>query len=121
MTAGAILVKRRDPAVIAARAHHVLDAVARRHAQWPAEGREAIAAAALDLDTALDLYGALADGSVHWEQAYAHLSAEADPDGAALEKAAEEAASAMAALLTVLAAFCGTEVADEMTIPGVGR
>lgn len=121
MSATAIILKCRDPAVIAARAHRVLDAATRMHAQWPAEGRDAIGAAALDLDMALDLYGALADGSVHWEQAYAHLSAEADPDGAALEKAVEEAAFAMAALLTVTAVFCGTDVADEMTIPGVGK
>jgi len=121
VSAAAVIIRRRDPAVIAARVHAVLDAVTRRHADWPAEGRDAIGNAALELDTALDEYGALAVGSVHWEQLYAHLAAEADPHEAALEKAAEEAAYAMAALVTVIAVFCGTEVADEMTIPGVGK
>lgn len=122
MTAALITLKRRDPAVIAGRAHYVLDAAARMNAQWPAEGRDAIGTAALELDVALDMYGALDSGSVHWEQLYAHLSAEADPHEAALEKAAEESASAMAALLTVIAVFCGTEVADEIkSITGVGK
>lgn len=114
MSAATITFKRRDPAVIAARAHAVLHASLRM--TWP-EGRaarKAIGGAALDLDAALDDYRSLADGSVHWEQAYPHLSAEADPHEQALVKAAEETCFAMASLLVAIAAICGTEVADVM-------
>jgi hypothetical protein len=50
----AIPLKRRDPAVIAARAHAVLDSAVRAHAQWPRAGRKAIGESAVALDSALE-------------------------------------------------------------------
>lgn len=96
MSAAAVIIKRRDPAVIAARAHHVLDAAARMHAQWPREGREAIGEAFIALDAALEEYRAAATG---------------DGD---TEVAAETAAYAMALLLLAVSVFLGKATADAM-------
>lgn len=92
----AVIIRRRDPAVIAGRAHAILDAAARTHAQWPRAGRKAMNEAFLSLDTALDEYGTAAEG------------------GGDTEVAAETAAWAMAMLLASVAAFLGTGTADEM-------
>jgi hypothetical protein len=91
-----VIIRRRDPALIAARAHHVLDAAARMHAQWPAEGRDAIGEAFVVLDAALEEYRATVD-----------------EDGD-VELAAETAAWAMALLLLSISVFLGKAVADEM-------
>ncbi len=95
MTA-AIAIKRRDPAVIAARAHAVLDSVARVHGQWPDEGQEVIGRAFIGLHVALEKY---------------RIAADAEGDTVA---AAENAAWAMALLLTPVSEFLGKAVADQM-------
>ncbi len=100
MSVATIEIRRRDPAVIAARAHHVLDAAARMHAQWPREGRKAIGETFVGLDAALEEYGTAADGDV---------------DGAAMT-----AASAMALLLLSVSVFLGEAVADQMATDAAG-
>ena len=92
----AVTITRRDPAVIAARAHHVLDAAARRHADWPREGRRHIGESALNLDEALSAYRSAADA------------------GEDTTSAAETAAIAMGMLLLSVAVSLGKETADEM-------
>lgn len=94
MSAMTIEIRRRDPAVIAARAHRVLDAVARAHAQWPAEGRPVLNEGFLALDTALEEYGTAADKD--------------------REQAAEAVTVAMAVLLITVSVFLGKAVADRM-------
>src|SRR5580692_11323645 len=94
--------RRRDPAVIAARAHHVLDAAARTHKDWPRGGRRALNEAFLVLDTALEEYAAAVD-----------------EDGD-VEVAAETACWAMALLLLPVAVFLGKDVADEMAKNAAG-
>jgi hypothetical protein len=94
VTAAVIAVRRRDPAVIAARAHHVLDAAARIYADWPDEGREAIGRALIGVHVALEKYRLAADGGT--------------------EAAAENAAWAMATLLISVQVFMGKSVAREM-------
>ena len=94
MSAMAIRIRRRDPSVIAARAHHVLDAVARAHARWPAEGRPVLNEGFLALDTALEEYGAAADEE--------------------REQAAGAVTVAMAVLLITVSVFLGKAVADRM-------
>jgi hypothetical protein len=96
MSAGAAIIRRRDPAVIAARAHAVLDATARRHAEWPRAGRRAMNEAFLTLHTALEEYGTAAD------------------EGADGVLAAETACWAMALLLLSVSVFLGKAAADEM-------
>jgi hypothetical protein len=98
VTTAAVVIRRRDPAVIAGRAHAVLDAVAKIHAQqrrqWPAPARKAIGECLTALDTALEEYRAAGDGE--------------------REQAAEIAACAMALLLIAVELFLGEAVADEM-------
>lgn len=94
MNAVTVTLKRRDPAVIAARAHAVLDAVARMHAQWPRAGRKAIGESAVALDGALEEYRAAGDGE--------------------REQAAEIASCAMALLLIAVELFLGPAVARQM-------
>ena len=89
-------IRRRDPAVIAARAHAVLDAVARAYAQWPEEGRDVIGRDFLRLHVALAVY-----------------QAGAGAEGAA--GAAENAAPAMTLLLLSVALFLGEDAAEQMT------
>ena len=96
MNAAAVIIRRRDPAVIAGRAHAILDAAARTHARWPRAGRLAMNEAFFSLNTALEEYGAAAEA------------------GGDTETAAETAAWAMALLLAAVASFLGTGTADEM-------
>jgi hypothetical protein len=95
MSAAAIGIRRRDPAVIAARAHHVLDAAARAYERWPDENQEVIGRAFISLHVALEKF-ALADGEQDREQA------------------AEVAATAMAILLLAVSVFLGKDAADQM-------
>jgi hypothetical protein len=94
VSAAVVILKRRDPAVIAARAHHVLDATLRMHAQWPRAGWKAIGESAVALDGALEEYRAAGDGE--------------------REQAAEIASCAMALLLIAVELFLGPATADEM-------
>jgi hypothetical protein len=96
MSAGAVIIRRRDPAVIAATAHAVLDASARMHAQWPRAGRRAIGECAVALDSALEEYRAAGDGDGEREQA------------------AEIASCAMALLLIAVELFLGKAAAHQM-------
>ena len=96
MSAPTVVLKRRDPAVTAGRAHAVLDATARMHRDWPRAGRLAMNEAFIALHTALEEYRAAVD-----------------EDGDA-EAAAETAAYAMALLLLSVSVFLGKAVADEM-------
>jgi len=77
-----------------------------------------LAAALAVLGDALDIYAELAGADLHWENVYPHLADEADPDGEALRKAAEEAEAAAEDLIKAMAAHCGTE--DEMTKNAAG-
>ena len=95
MSAATVQVRRRDPAVIAARAHHALDAVARTYDRWPDEGREVLGMMFITLHVALEKY-ALADGEHGREQA------------------AENASAAMALLLVSVAVYLGRDTADRM-------
>jgi len=52
----AIAITTRDPAVIAARAHAVLDSVSRVHGDWPASGRRFLGESALNLEESLGAY-----------------------------------------------------------------
>lgn len=92
MIATVIEIRRRDPDLITARAHAVLDAVARVHGQW--KGRDAVGEAALDLDAALDGYAAAPEEN--------------------LDQAAENAALAMALLLIAVSVYLGKDTADGM-------
>lgn len=96
MSAATITLKRRGPAVIAGRAHAVLDAAARTHAQWPRAGRPAMNEAFFSLHVALEEFGSAADG------------------GGDVEAAAETASYAMALLLISVSVFLGRAVADQM-------
>jgi hypothetical protein len=89
-------IRRRDPAVIAARAHHVLDSAARVHADWPDEGREAIGRSLIGVHVALEKYR-IATGTA----------------GGA-EAAAGNVAWAMATLLICVGIFLGEPAAREM-------
>ena len=102
-------------AALAAEAHTVLRVVLEM--PWPQDRRtrRAIGTAAIDLDDALSIYTALADGTVHWEAAYHELRDSADPEGDALDKAAGEADLAARSLITAVAACCGTQAADALT------
>jgi hypothetical protein len=89
-------IRRRDPAVIAGRAHAVLDSAARVHGQWPDEGQEVIGRAFISLHVALEKY---------------RLAADTEGDASA---AAEDASLAMALLLISVSVFLGKAVADQM-------
>jgi hypothetical protein len=95
VSAMAIEIRRRDPAVIAARAHAVLDAAAHLHADWPDGGRDAIGRAFIGLHVALEKY----------------RLAEAGEDAARM---AENACWAMATLLICVQVFMGRAAAREM-------
>jgi hypothetical protein len=92
----AIVIRRRDPAVIAGRAHHVLDAVAHSYEQWPDMGHEVIGRAFIRLHVALEKYRI------------------ADDTGGDASAAAEDASIAMALLLIPVSVFLGVAVADRM-------
>lgn len=66
-----------------------------------------VAWAALAVHDALEVFEAVSGGALHWEFAWPHLRDEADPHGAALLKAAEEAESASGDLIAALAANSG--------------
>jgi hypothetical protein len=97
------------PAEMVREAHAVLHVAFA--AQWP-EGETALKAvvlAACDLSDALEVYRELDSDGLHWEYVYPHLLDQADPDEAALRKAAEEAEAMAEDLIKVIAAHCGTE------------
>jgi hypothetical protein len=100
VTAAVIISRRRDPAVVAGRAHAVLDAVAKIHAQqrrqWPAPARKTIGGCLTALDAALEEYRAAGDGE--------------------REQAAEIASCAMALLLIAVELFLGPAVARQMAV-----
>jgi hypothetical protein len=96
----AVTVTRRDPAVIAGRAHAVLDSAARSHAQWPDEGQEAIGRALIHLHVALEKYAA------------AGSEGQADT--------ALGASIAMALLLLQVSVFLGKAAADQMMKDAAG-
>ncbi len=77
-------------------------------------GRQVIGSACRDTDDALEIYALLASRAMHWEAVYPELSASADPDAEALEKAADEAENAADALIRAIAAHCGPVTADEI-------
>ena len=111
-TALPVIIRRRSPGDIAARAHQALHAAIA--IDWPqdrAAWRE-VALAAIAVDRELDEYRALADGTAHWEQAYPELGGAEDPHAEALGKSAEECALVAALLLMTIAAHCGKEIAD---------
>jgi hypothetical protein len=101
------------PAAVVREAHAVL------HVAMEAPACEAVEAAIVSLGDALETYAELDSRAMSWEWAYPELTGEADPDDAALRKAADEVDAATDDLIRVMAAHCGTE--DEMTIPGVGN
>jgi hypothetical protein len=102
MSPAMIAIRRRDPAVIAGRAHAVLDAAARIHAQWPRAGRPAMNECFISLDRALTEYDTAAEA------------------GGDAEAAAETASCAMALLLISVSVFLGRDVADEMAKSAAG-
>lgn len=108
-----VIIRRRPPEVAAGRAKAVLHAALHELPAGLPE-RSAIVAEAGRLDEALDELGALERGDVHWEAAYPWLSAEQDPHAEALAMAASEAEDRARALITVIAACCGTEIADRI-------
>lgn len=71
--------------------------------------REALRAEFTSLGDALKTYQELDGNALHWEVIFPHLSDEADPDGEALRKAADEVEAAAEDLIRVMAAYCGTE------------
>lgn len=110
MTAVAI-----DRAALIREAHAVLHvAIGTREPRHPA-----VEAAMVSLGEALEIRSGIDGGSLHWECAFPELRDEADPEGEAARKAADEVEAAAEDLIKVMAAYCGTE--DEMTNPGVGK
>lgn len=101
------------PAGIVREGHAVL------HVAMEAPAADAVQAAMVSLGDALEIYALLDGNGLHWECVWPHLRDDADPDGAALRKAADEVGAATEDLIKVMAAQSGTE--DEMTIPGVGK
>ncbi len=98
MSAAVIEVRRRDPEVIAARAHAVLDAAAHLHSrerrQWATPARKAIGECITALDAALTEYGAAGDGE--------------------RGQAAEIAGCASALLVIAVELFAGKDAAGEI-------
>jgi hypothetical protein len=92
----AVTLVRRDPAVVAAQAHAVLDAVARLHPAWPRGGRKVLGESALSLDEALLAYNAAAAG-------------DGDP-----QETSEAACTAMVILLMAAGLFLGEETAYQV-------
>jgi hypothetical protein len=111
-TAVPVIIRRRPPEVIAARAHVILHAALAVCELW--ESSAPAATAARDLDAALDEHRCLKARHTSWEQVYPELSDAEDPHGEALDKSAEECALAAALLLMTIAATSGKEVADAI-------
>jgi hypothetical protein len=80
---------------------------------WPADrdSRRPLTRAFIALGDAIDTYDCLAGGLIHWENCYPELrDVTGEPEQAALDLAAEDAASA-ADSLTEIAGKCCTEAA----------
>lgn len=92
-----------SPVETAREAHAVL------HLAMAMPSCDALDAVMVALDDALDTYAELDGNGLHWENVYPHLRDEADPDGEALRKAAEEVDAAAGDLIEVMAAHSGTE------------
>lgn len=112
-TAVPVITRGESPEAVAARAQAVLHAALH---SLPAglNERSAVVTQVARLDEALDEHGALEREEVHWEAAYPWLSDRPDPHGEALMMAAREAEDRARALITTIAACCGTEVADKI-------
>jgi hypothetical protein len=91
------------PADLAGEGHAALH-VAMELAAW-AE----IATPIIALADALSTYEEIDADALRWETVWPHLSGEADPDDAALRKAAEDVASATETLIAALAGMTGSE------------
>lgn len=87
----------------------IREAHAALHMAMELPTRAVLASAIIALADALGTYHDIDSDALCWEPAFPYLRDEADPDEAALRKAAEEVASAADALIAVLAAHCGTE------------
>lgn len=123
MTAAAlpVITRGESPEAVAARARAILHA-ALHHLPAGLNERSAVVAEVARLDEALDEHGALEREEIHWEAAYPWLSDRQDPHGEALMMAAREAEDRARALITTIAACCGTEVADAIAaIGGTGE
>jgi hypothetical protein len=81
-------------------------------ATWPREraALKAVVTAFVALGDALEACEELDSGALHWEAVYPHLGDEADPDGEALRKAAEEVEAAAGDLIQAVAEHCGEVV-----------
>jgi hypothetical protein len=107
------VITRRSPEDVAAWARAVLHA-ALHHLPAGLAERSVVVIQVARLDEALDEHGALEREDIHWEQPYPWLSATEDPRAEALMMAACEAEDRARALITTIAAVCGTEVADAI-------
>jgi hypothetical protein len=94
------------PAARIAEAHAVLHAAISPDWLESGPGHEAITSAAGALSDALEVYELIDGDALHWDAVWPHLRDEADPDGEALRKAADEAASAAGDLIAAIAAHC---------------
>ena len=112
-TALPVTIRRRSPGDVAARAQAILHA-ALHHLPAGLAERSVVVIQVARLDDALDEHGALADGLTSWEQPYPWLSDAEDPHEEAVMLAACEAEDRARALITTIAAVCGTEVADAI-------
>jgi hypothetical protein len=74
------------------------------------------AAEIIALADALETYKAIDGYALHWEAVWPELRETADPDEAALIKAAEDAAAAAADLIAALAAMGGTEDTEQLAV-----
>jgi hypothetical protein len=70
---------------------------------------EVVADAANALSGALEAHRLIECGDIHWDAVWPHLRDEADPYAAAVEKAAEEVASAAGVLGSAMSAHCGVK------------
>jgi hypothetical protein len=102
------------PADIAREGHAAL------HVAMERADRAEVTTPIIALADALSAYEELDADALLWESAWPHLSGEADPNGAALLKAAEDVASATENLIAALAAMSGTEDELKCAVAGVG-
>lgn len=84
------------------------------HPERPA--RAAVATAIDALFETVATWRALDRDELHWDAAWPHLRDEADPWGAALEKAAEEVASAAGDLRSAMSAHCGIKTSTTTEV-----
>jgi hypothetical protein len=92
-------------AVILAPSAMVHEGHAALHMAMDRPDRAKAAPAIIMLADALETYEAIDADALHWESAFPHLRDEADPDDAALMKAAEDVESATGALIAAMAAL----------------